>query len=216
MSGEIIQKGPPRSNQDSQRTAIFRAAETVLVAFGYQKTTTLAIAKASGISKHTLYNHFPSKEELFAALIEDRTKIFNDALTLTFEDTSLPLAGVLKTYARYVLSLLTSDIVIAINRAAMTTASSGDLGFSTLYFKYGYEPSQAKVKAILEAARTDGILAFDDIEDTVQTLSGLIHGDLRLRRLLGVAAIPDDEQIADLADKAIAKFYKLFAPMPSD
>ncbi len=212
MNSTKPQRGRPKTDPNIQREAIFKATTEALLTSGYQKATTLSIANACGISKNTLYNHFPTKEALFTALIINRMTAVNDFLSSALEDTTLDLEDVLREFGRHVLALLTSDISVAMNRACMTAAGSQDLGLSNTYFELGHVPIRKKLKALLDRARTSGIIAFDDIEEVYQVLFGLFYGDLHLRRLLGVTSQPDEKQIAEKIDKAVSLFLKLFAP----
>ena len=49
--------------------AILSAAKKLFITNGYKGTTTVQIAKEAGISEMTLFRHFPSKEEIFLAVI---------------------------------------------------------------------------------------------------------------------------------------------------
>ncbi len=51
------------------QTAILGAAKKLFITNGYKGTTTVQIAKEAGISEMTLFRHFPSKEEIFLAVI---------------------------------------------------------------------------------------------------------------------------------------------------
>ena len=45
---------------------------------GFAKTSMADIARASGISRTSLYNHFPTKEDVFKALSERiNTRVYN-------------------------------------------------------------------------------------------------------------------------------------------
>ncbi len=50
--------------------AILEATIRVLVARGYEGTTTIAVAERAGVSVGSLYQYFPNKESLVAALAE--------------------------------------------------------------------------------------------------------------------------------------------------
>ncbi|QRK14134.1 TetR/AcrR family transcriptional regulator [Archangium violaceum] len=50
--------------------AILQAAAQVLVEWGYEKATTARVAERSGVSVGSLYQYFPNKEALVAALLE--------------------------------------------------------------------------------------------------------------------------------------------------
>lgn len=49
--------------------AILGAAKKLFITSGYKGTTTIQIAKEAGISEMTLFRHFPSKEEIYLAVI---------------------------------------------------------------------------------------------------------------------------------------------------
>jgi AcrR family transcriptional regulator len=58
------------STADERRETILRAAERVFAARGLHGTPTIEIAKAAGISQAYLFRLFPTKAELFTALVE--------------------------------------------------------------------------------------------------------------------------------------------------
>jgi TetR/AcrR family transcriptional regulator, fatty acid metabolism regulator protein len=64
----------PRSLKEKQRqereALILKVAEEVLMEKGYYETSIDEIAARVGIAKGTVYLHFPSKEDLFAAIFE--------------------------------------------------------------------------------------------------------------------------------------------------
>lgn len=55
--------------REGKREAILEAARNVFLEVGFGATSMDAIAIAAKVSKQTVYNHFGSKEELFAAMI---------------------------------------------------------------------------------------------------------------------------------------------------
>ena len=54
---------------DRKREAIIQAAIAEFRAYGFEATSMDKIAARAGVSKRTVYNHFPSKEELFAEIM---------------------------------------------------------------------------------------------------------------------------------------------------
>ena len=58
------------STADERRAEILAAAERVFAARGLHGTPTMEIAKAAGISQAYLFRLFPTKAELFSALVE--------------------------------------------------------------------------------------------------------------------------------------------------
>ena len=53
------------------RGRILEVATELFTAQGYEAASVEAVLKASGVSRGALYHHFPSKEALFAATLED-------------------------------------------------------------------------------------------------------------------------------------------------
>ncbi|MDQ3723189.1 MAG: TetR/AcrR family transcriptional regulator, partial [Actinomycetota bacterium] len=58
------------STAEERREEILQAAERVFAARGLHGTPTMEIAKAAGISQAYLFRLFPTKAELFMALVE--------------------------------------------------------------------------------------------------------------------------------------------------
>jgi AcrR family transcriptional regulator len=64
-------KEPVQARSRLTVKAIVEATAQVLVAIGYERATTDAIAGRAGVSIGTLYQYFPNKESLVAALIKN-------------------------------------------------------------------------------------------------------------------------------------------------
>ncbi len=72
------------STAEDRREEILEAAERVFAARGLHGTPTMEIAKAAGISQAYLFRLFPTKAELFSALVER----CNDRIERTFVDAA--------------------------------------------------------------------------------------------------------------------------------
>jgi len=57
------------NNMSRSRAGILSGAGQAIVRFGTRKTTMADIARAGGVAKATLYNHFRDKREVYAALL---------------------------------------------------------------------------------------------------------------------------------------------------
>jgi AcrR family transcriptional regulator len=64
----------PRLTAEARREAIVEAVRDVFAEKGFDGTTTRELAKAAGVSEALLYKHFPSKESLYAAMLEGCSK----------------------------------------------------------------------------------------------------------------------------------------------
>src|SRR5262249_44068259 len=58
-----------RLRGEERRESILRAARRVFAERGFSGTTTRALAEAAGVSEALLFQHFPSKEALYAAML---------------------------------------------------------------------------------------------------------------------------------------------------
>lgn len=62
----------PRAPRKSpKRDAVIEAATEEFLARGFVGTSMDRIAQAANVSKRTVYNHFPSKDDLFQAIVEE-------------------------------------------------------------------------------------------------------------------------------------------------
>lgn len=60
---------PPLKQSGRKRIAILQAAITEFRSKGFEATSMDKIAATAEVSKRTVYNHFPGKEDLFAAIL---------------------------------------------------------------------------------------------------------------------------------------------------
>jgi AcrR family transcriptional regulator len=67
---QISNRAPRRLSHEQRRQQILKAAEEQFAATGLGSTTTVALAKAAGISEPMLYIHFGTKQKLFQAVIK--------------------------------------------------------------------------------------------------------------------------------------------------
>src|SRR5690348_7655278 len=80
-----------RQRRERERL-ILQAAEELLVERGYHEMSIDEIAGRVGISKGTVYLHFPSKEDLAVALLGHGVRNFHEALEATLSSDATPRA----------------------------------------------------------------------------------------------------------------------------
>jgi AcrR family transcriptional regulator len=90
---------PRQARAQATVDAIVKATARVLVEEGYDRASTNRIAHAAGVSIGSLYQYFPSKEALVAALVESHQSRMRDALDLAL---AAGAAGSLEARARLV------------------------------------------------------------------------------------------------------------------
>ncbi|ANZ40258.1 hypothetical protein BBK82_33730 [Lentzea guizhouensis] len=103
---------------EQKRTAIVDAATALFLESGYDKTSLARIADAAEVSKATLFKQFPTKAELFDAIVTDYWRTEDGALTPPPGD---PAAGLTVLGNRYV-ALLTRPGMVALFRIVIAEA----------------------------------------------------------------------------------------------
>lgn len=93
---------PARLPRDQRRIQLLDAASEVFASKGYHAAAMDDIAEAAGVSKPVLYQHFPSKLDLYLALLDqscDRlVEVVEDALASTEDNADRVIATVAAFY----------------------------------------------------------------------------------------------------------------------
>ena len=90
-----------RMPRQARRKQLLAAAHQVFVAQGYHSTSMDDIAVRAGVSKPVLYQHFPSKLELYLALLDQHTGALLDQVESALASTTDNKARVGASFAAY-------------------------------------------------------------------------------------------------------------------
>lgn len=178
---------------------IERTALCLLVGQGYGATTMAAVAKAAGASFETLYKWYGDKQGLFRAMVESNTEALREALGLSPAGFADPLA-LLEEFGPRLISVLTSDAVVELNRAAAADPS-GELG--AIIAEAGRGTIAPQLNALFERAKAQGAPVPHDPAEATETYLGLLLGDLQIRRVVGRVPPPDAAEIRRRSDRAL-------------
>ncbi|SES30875.1 TetR/AcrR family transcriptional regulator [Lentzea albida] len=183
---------------EQKRTAIVDAATTLFLESGYDKTSLARIADAAGVSKATLFKQFPTKAELFDAIVTDYWRTEEGALTPPPGD---PAKGLKVLGDRYV-ALLTRPGMVALFRIVIAEAPRfPELGQTQ--FKLGKQPFFDSVRDYLVAERDAGTLVVDDPVGTATQFLGMISNFAFWPRMLLVNWAPTEKALAHSVDEAV-------------
>jgi len=112
---------PPVLDQAERKRRVLDAAEALFTERGFTHTNMDHIAGACGMSKQTVYGLFPSKDALFAALVEESVPSFPEIDCAGSSGLEEELVGLLETIARHTLSrrqIAMTRLVVEETRAA--------------------------------------------------------------------------------------------------
>lgn len=181
------------------------AAYAVLEAKGYGGTSMLGIAKKAKASNETLYNWYGDKRGLFQALVmrnAEEVKAHLEAELQTDHDA----LSILGSLGPRLLTLLTGDRAVALNRAAAAD-SSGELGVTLS--TAGREAVFPLLEQVLLRARKEGQLTFANADEAVGLYLDLLIGDQQIRRVIGRLPSPTPAFCAERAERAVRNLRRL-------
>ncbi|MGC4251771.1 MAG: TetR/AcrR family transcriptional regulator [Sphingobium sp.] len=193
-----------------RRDAILEVAARSFLENGYAGTTMSGIAATLGGSKGTLWNHFPSKEELFASVLEQKTTAYRAHLSQILD----PCGDLVTTLNRVCVSLLekiTSAEAVALHR--LVTAEAGRFSeMGKIFYRRGPVQTRTLLADFLSGAMERGQLRKADPETAARVITALITSGCHQKLLVGqiIEATPD--MIAADADFAVNIFMRAYMP----
>jgi AcrR family transcriptional regulator len=149
----------PRLSAVARKEAIVEAVQDVFAEKGFDGTTTRELAKAAGVSEALLYKHFPSKESLYAAMLDGCAKgpTFAEASRILELDASTSTLVVMVHFmiSHYVLGRSGDRHRAALN-SLLVRSLLGDGEFVRLMHKKLAAAWLKKFEACLQAAAKAG------------------------------------------------------------
>jgi TetR/AcrR family transcriptional repressor of mexJK operon len=193
---------------DAKEAAIIGAARKMFLVHGYDGASMDEIALAAQVSKRTVYNRFRSKEELFAATIEESCRrvlpVNIDAI-----EQSLSTEAFTSELAHLFLRAMLEAEALALRRIASFEAGRNP-ALGRLYHEHGLVYMKTAFAPILKRAADREGIVLDEIDTALYQLGALIMEPLYTEALLGVA--PDDLESAidRQIDRGLAAFWKIY------
>lgn len=171
---------------DEERVAeLLDIATEVFVEHGFEGASTNEIARRANCSKTTLYCRFPTKQELFVAVLERRTEeMFNKVFTALPVDG--PLEETLTEFGSRILRVCLSDEKIRLERVVSMEAER----FPELarhFFESGPKRGHQELGRYLEAQIKRGRLIGEDPQLMAEHLMSLLTGGPVHWRMFGFA-----------------------------
>ncbi|WP_340571151.1 TetR/AcrR family transcriptional regulator [Stenotrophomonas sp. G106K1] len=198
----------PQRLTDRKREAIVRAAVEEFRSAGYEATSMDRIAAVAGVSKRTVYNHFPSKEELFALILEELWQSSVASVELPYR-ADQPLDVQLLQLLRQKLDLLGDANFIDLARVAMAEIIHSPERAQAIVCRMGEKESG--VSAWIRAAIADGRLRQVDPEFAGHQLQGLVKSFAFWPQVtMGQAPLAPAERTR-VAESAVAMFLGFYA-----
>lgn len=178
---------------------------------GYGGTAMSAIAAEVGGSKTTLWSYFPSKQDLFAAVIDDMVERYGEALHIPLPADGDP-GETMRALARSLMKTLTRPQIIALHR--MVTGEAGrfpELG--SVLFERGPARGHARVSAWLTQLMDRGILRSADPLVAAKQFMALCQAGQFQKHLIGALKRVNAVELEAEIDQAVDTFLRAYAPL---
>lgn len=187
---------------ETKRAALVAAAGRIFLARGYDAATVGAIAQEAKVSLATLYKHFSTKGDLFAAMIEHLAAALTDIAGLDDVRGGEALT-VLRRLARSYAQMLRRPDTIAMFRIVIAEgARFPELG--EIFRKGAKEAVGQKLKTFLAERAARGEIAIDDPERALGRFFGVLDHSLLWPGLIDPGWEASDREAREAAEDAIA------------
>ena len=205
--------GPQAAARDARRQAIVDVARNVFMAEGFAETSMSAIAVRIGGSKGTLYNYFRSKQDLFAAVIQDdcdrKQAVLFDSLPAEGDDVEAVLREVGRRYTHLVLS----EASVQLSRAVIAEAIRfPELG--RVLYEAGPKRGRVRMAVFVEQQMRLGRIRRADAPRVVDQFCDMCLGGLYRQRLMNVSEAPSDAEVQENVDAAIEVIMAAYGMTP--
>ncbi|WP_406227209.1 TetR/AcrR family transcriptional regulator [Pseudomonas siliginis] len=197
----------PQRLTDRKREAIIQAAIAEFRAHGFEITSMDKIAATADVSKRTVYNHFPSKEELFAEILNQLWARIIAEPSVSY-DREQPLHEQLRLMLREKVQMMADENFLTLARVAIAATIHSPERAQNMIERMGEREEGLTVW--IRAAQADGRLKPVDPEFAAHQVQGLLKAFAFWPQIsLGRAALDPDAQNA-VAESALEMFLALY------
>ncbi|KII35259.1 TetR/AcrR family transcriptional regulator [Pseudomonas fluorescens] len=199
----------PQRLTDRKREAIIQAAIAEFRANGFEITSMDKIAATAGVSKRTVYNHFPSKEELFAEILNQLWARISAEQAVTYSRDQ-PLREQLRQMLQAKVQLMADENFLTLARVAIAATIHSPERAQNMVERMGEREEGLTVW--IRAAQADGRLKPVDPEFAAHQVQGLLKTFAFWPQMsMGRAALDVDMQktVAESALEMFLAHYQL-------
>jgi AcrR family transcriptional regulator len=196
-----------RTRSDEKRRDIIRVAAETFQELGYERTSMLTIAERMRGSKQTLYNYFPSKEDLLRAVLEyDVGEVADRGMEELLGEKSLR-KGLTRLGEIYLARQL-APLAISSMRIVATQPAASGIGED--FYQNILCVAWKRVADAFKALMAEGKLRRADPWLAAMHFKGLMLQDLVERQLLNAAKKADSKEVEAAVRQAVDAFLRIY------
>ncbi len=183
---------------------VLAGARQVFMREGFQCASVDEIARAAGVSKATLYNYFPEKRDLFAAVIMAECARQADGIE-AISSTDAPVEEVLYSAAIRFVTFKTSHLGQQIFRICVAEADRFP-ELAQVFYETGPDLIRSRLIEFFKDRIAKGELVIDDLDLAAHQFAELCKARLFYKRVFGMNDVPAIGEIAVIAEEAVRTF----------
>ena len=188
MTDTAIQRGPlwgHTAASQQRRRDILIAGKKVFFAHGYALASMDQIAAAAGTTKRTVYDHFGSKDALFAEAIAFSSEQFVAQLLPTAQALPTSLADGVRRFIAQLIELVTRPDIVRFQRLVIAEAERHP-EFGQVLYDTAILGAERVLADYLRARIADGQAPPQDADRTAHMVLDLTVNGARVRALMAV------------------------------
>jgi TetR/AcrR family transcriptional repressor of mexJK operon len=201
--------GKREQNRMMRRAAIVALARGMFLEHGYAGTSMSSIAQSLGGSKGTLWAHFPSKEALFEAVMDEATTAFRADLDAILDGGTEPRAT-LAAFGHKLMAKLVSPGSVSLQRLIVAEAERFP-ALGSIFYDRGPRRMLESIGRYLDGEMREGRLRSANPQQAAIQFVNLLQMPQQLKVWNAPVQIDGDALIAHGA-AAIEVFLRAYAP----
>ena len=210
---EAAETAPPDARA-LRRQAFVVVAREAFFEHGYGQTAMSSIASEVGGSKTTLWSYFPSKQDLFAAVVDDIVGQYAAALTIEL-DYAEAVEPALRRFGNAMMATVLAPSIVALHRVVIGEARRfPELG--ELFYARGSRRGKERLAGFVAAAMADGRLRQGDPMVAARQFASMCQSGCFQESLLGIDQGSCADRVAQDVDAALDSFMRAWAPDPAE
>jgi AcrR family transcriptional regulator len=201
---------PRPKTRDTRRDAFVTAARQAFFSKGYGATSMSSISAEVGGSKTTLWAYFPTKQDLFAAVVDDLVERYGRALEVPLDPES-DVAESLRRMGRALMQTIHSQPIIDLHR--LTLGEAGRFPeLARLFHERGPARGKARLQGYIRELMARGKLRAGDPVAASRSFFGMLQAGSHQQHLLGLVGQPSQAEMDAEIEAAVDAFLRAWAP----
>lgn len=195
-------------HRNRKAATILAAARELFVSQGFDAVSMDMVARQAPVSKATLYAHFASKEDLFAAVVIEEAERITDEIWQITHDGDVDT--VLRRVAQRFNEIFLSPEAILLQRAVISVVPRFP-AIGVAIFDSGPRALAGHLERFLAEAHRGGRLVVPCSKLAARQFLSLVRGDLDIRAFLMPASATSSTELAEQIDAGIEMFMRQYS-----